>query len=190
MRPTLLLVSLLIACTPEPRFPGNEVMGTFAFNATRVEGGEGDCTFSEIQDAFAFQGTFSRELDGGPAWFTIKDVSRDAGFDGQIVEATLSAPRQFQDCACTTTQLQETITVALISQSQDELLGGRCPESPLDGGVPPPEGEDGGVRGPGSTPSGFDALRACGQLVSIVIPGEDCACAGCTMTYRLEGVRR
>lgn len=184
------LAATWLACAPEPVFPGDEVMGTFSFAASRVKGGDGDCAFSEAQDSFDFQGTFSRFPDAGQIFFTVNGVSRDGGFDGQVAEATLAAARQFSACSCSTTQVEETIRVALLSRSQDEHLDGRCPPAPLDGGVPASGSDDGGVRGPGSTASGFDALRACGELIDRVLPGEECACEECRMTYRLEGIRR
>lgn len=189
MRTPFLVSALLMlfGCTVEAPIPGDEVIGSFAFTAIRVEDG---CSFTEAQESFVFDGTFSRESGSTRAYFTVNDVSHEGGFDGGEVHATMRVPRQFQACACTTSELEETIRVALVSPSQDARLGGRCPAAPFDGGVPAPDTEDGGIRATAAGETGFDALRACGELVDAVIPGEGCACAPCRMTYRLEGVRR
>lgn len=190
-RSLLPLALLLPACFTEPTYPGDEVMGTFAFEATPKLI---DCLIEEVpRDAgFSFQGTFSRRKGQSEAWLTLGGVSREATFDGQLVTSERSAPRLFPECNCgENTSLQETLHAALLSTSQDRELSNACPADPLDGGLPTP---DGGVLLPDSTPSGFDAVRACGELVDVVVvePGAGCdpKCVGCRMVFSVEGVRR
>lgn len=186
----VLLALALVSCAPAPGFSGDEVLGTFAFTAVREPLAEDSCAFDEAQDSFSFEGTFSRELESGQAYFTVNGSARVGTFDGQIAEATARAERRFEACACATTVVEETLRVALLSSSQDAVLLGQCPAAALDGGVPVEEGVDGGVGPPRMTATGFDAVRACGELLDILVPGADCACDPCRMLYRVEGLRR
>jgi hypothetical protein len=183
----LLSVPTVLSCAEE-HFPGSEVMGTFAFTATAPPL-DGTCTFAEMPTAdFAFTGTFSRNPDG-ETFFTLAETDRAATFDGQLATSSQSAPRVFQDCNCATgTQVNETITVALLSRSQTDAVGGNCPPNPLDGGVPPPGG---GITGPGSTGTSFDAILACGELNDEVeVTSSGCTCGPCFDRYQVEGVRQ
>ncbi|MCI0672697.1 MAG: hypothetical protein L0Y64_19800, partial [Myxococcaceae bacterium] len=138
-----------------------------------------------------FEGTFSRKRDSGDAVFTLRDMDRAATFDGQVLSSTATSPRRFDDVCgprCKLT-LEETFTVALLSASQEQAVGRRCPPDALDGGVPGPD-EDAGIRPPMQTSGGFDATRACGLLVESVQPQLDCTCRACTVVYRLEGSRK
>ena len=90
----------------------------------------------------------------------------------------------------------ETITVAVLSRSQNDALGGGpCPGNALDGGVVP--NPDAGIFGPGQTTQGYDAVRLCGELTTLVVAdglvdGGACEarCGGCTVHYQLRGDRR
>ena len=183
------LIGICAACPGSQKFLGDELMGTFSFTA---EIASNDCPFAEVPDSgFAFQGTFSRDRDAGTAYLTVNGVSRGATFDGQYVTSEATAPRQFGACNCSSTILDETLKVALLSASQVASLPnpGQCPANPLDGGVPIP---DGGILPPGSTGRVFDALRACGELTDVVVPLPDagCSCATCRFVSRLQGIRQ
>jgi hypothetical protein len=193
-RPWFLAAALAgFACLPEPKYPGNEVMGTFDFTATALSD---DCAgLSDIPDGgFTFSGTFSRQTDNSQAWFTLGGISREASFDGQVVRSERTAPRRFPECLCgDKVNMVETLVVALSSKSQDALLGGGCPDAALDGGLPAPNG-DLGVFAPGTTPQGFDAVRACGELTDVIAPdpaaAPACQCASCTLRYTVRGDRK
>lgn len=188
---TLLCAGLLSGCLSEQGFPGDEVMGTFDFSADPLL--PFDCGLQDLpEQAVSFSATFSRDAGQREIAYTLGGVSSGALFDGQVVEAARSAVRRFPPCECgDRTTLKETLRVALLSKSQDSELLGKCPVHPLDGGVP---AADGGVMLPESTPRGFDAVRACGELVNEILeePGAGCspACSGCTLRYRVTGVRR
>jgi hypothetical protein len=156
------------------------------------------CSLPDVTRAsFRFDAVITREPASGQAWLTLGGgYPRDAGWDGQVVDSVASARRLFPSCrACPATVATERITFALLSLSQSEAVGRRCPPSPLDGGVPKP---DGTITGPGQSDQGFDALYACGEVsfqVSLVEPaspesGCDPACADCTVRYTLAGERR
>ncbi|MFZ5471850.1 MAG: hypothetical protein ACOZIN_20665 [Myxococcota bacterium] len=194
-RPLAVLAALACArCLTSETFPGDEVMGTFSFQAEELSK---DCQLSDIPEGGfgPFTGTFSRIKGQPEAWLTLGEVSREAVFDGQVVSSTRRAPRRFPECQCDDTEVEETLTVALLSKSQDQeverLFGAAgCPPSPLDGGVPAPDVDEGIVR-PDSTERGFDAVRACGVLVDVVVPGQSCQCEmPCTLTYRILGERK
>lgn len=194
-----LLLLLLASCTVPDTGPGDEVMGSFAIVAEELPppANPADepfprCTLKEVpaDGGFEFTARLSRNRDGGEAFLVIGGVPRDATFDGQVVTSGYRAPRRYEECACVDTELQETLTVALLSTSQNAAVGNACPPNPLDGGVPEPL-PDGGILRPDTTPRGFDAVRACGELVDVVQPsGTDCQCAPCWMRYQVRGVRR
>jgi hypothetical protein len=185
-----LLVAAAAACLSQTALPGDEVMGHFVFSAEPLTS---TCAeHAEFSTApFEFEGTFTRSADQQQVWFTLGSVPREATFDGQVMRSRFSAARRFAACACVTgTQLDETLEVALVSASQNQALGGRCPEQALDGGIPVPN-PDAGILPPGSTELGFDAIRACGFLTDTLVPPEQgCACGACTAVYRVNGVRR
>ncbi|MHB8873813.1 MAG: hypothetical protein ACYC8T_09035 [Myxococcaceae bacterium] len=201
------LACALFACVDEPRFPGNEVMGTFALHATPVADdcqradelldgsvpGVPDGGFVSIPtEGFEFGATFSRQKDNSQAWLTVGGVWGEAVFDGQVVTSTRSAYRSFPECRCGDgVQVVETMRVALVSRSQSGALDGGCPANPLDGGMPAPD-EDAGIVTPQSTVQGFDAIRACGELEDRLVPDADagCTCIPCTLTYKVEGDRK
>lgn len=187
----LLLTSLtLCACPADDRPPGDENMGLYQFRAEPVSL---TCGLPGLgTNGFGFEGTFSRFRDGGAAFLTLNGISRDAGFDGQIVRSSHSASRTFTvpdggDCLCDM-RVVETLHVALLSKSQSTAVGDRCPENPLDGGLPD---TDAGVRLPGSTETGFDSVRACGDLFEEIVGTGACdpLCA-CVLQYRLTGERK
>ena len=175
------------ACVGGEKFAGDELLGAFHLTANPVSD---NCPFTEVPDGgFTFDGTFSRYRNPGTqAFFTINTVVRDAGFDGQILTSELSATRQFQACNCTATTVDETLRVALLSSSQDNALNHACPTNPLDGGVPGAR-PDAGIMLPSSMPAGFDAVRACGELLDVVVvpPDAGCTCSGCQLQYQVQG---
>jgi hypothetical protein len=191
-RALLTLTALaLCGCPVDPGPPGNENMGQYQFRAEPVSI---SCGLPDLPtNGFDFSGTFSRFRDGGGAYLTLNGLSRDAGFDGQIVTSSHSAPRTFAlpdggGCAPCEMRVIETLRVALLSKSQSSAVGDRCPENPLDGGVPD---VDAGVTMPGSTETGFDAVRACGDLFEEITGTGTCdpLCA-CLLQYRLVGDRK
>jgi hypothetical protein len=210
MRRALGLLVVLCGCPALPPPPGSENLGTYVMTAEPIrglpDGGAGEalgdgrlrCALPDVpQVSFGFEVIVTREPSTGQAWLTLGGgYPRDAGWDGQVLDSESSARRLFPSCrACPATVATERITFALMSLSQSEAVGRRCPENPLDGGVPRP---DGGVTGPGPGEQGFDALYACGEMtfrVSLVEPaapesGCDPACADCTVRYTLAGERR
>lgn len=172
-------------------------MGHFLFTASRID--EGTCAFREVeaQDTFGFEGTFSRLRGGEAAWFTVNGTSREGRWDGQVFEAPYTAARRFEpldggaDCDSQFT-VREDLKVALLSPSQDGVLGNDCPADPSallqPGGAP--LDPDGGVVLPSSTEEGFDAARGCGFLVEDIAPVRACDVQACTLIYRVEGVRK
>ncbi|MBI3182427.1 MAG: hypothetical protein HYZ28_09810 [Myxococcales bacterium] len=190
-----LLGAVAAGCPSGQSTAGLELMGTFALTAEPLVF---DCPLSEVSEAgFQLTVTFSRDAGESRVAYQHGGLVSEATFDGQVVEAARLAVRRLPSCNCgEQTQLRETLRVALLSQSQDRELSGRCPERPLDGGVPSP---DGGVFRPASAAGGFDAVRACGELLDEVVPehsspspdaGCEEACFSCRLLYRVEGMRR
>lgn len=171
-------------------------MGLYQFRAEPVSVA---CGLPDIPGhGFDFAGTFSRFRDGGAVYLTLNGIPRDAGFDGQIVTSSHAASRTFKlpdggPCAPTPScemRVVETLSVALLSKSQSAAVGDKCPAAPLDGGLPQPQ-PDAGVTLPGSTETGFDSVRACGDLFEEIVGtgGCDPLCA-CLLQYRLVGERK
>lgn len=192
MRCSLFVVLLaLAACPAETVMPGDQDLGTYRFDAEPLEL---DCLVDGVAgDGFSFDGTFSRDTVTNEAWYRLNNVVREASFDGQVARATYAAPRSFaSQCDGCTTELRESIAVAILSKSQNDAAGDGCPEGALDGGLP----LGGGVTPPGPVASGYDALRACGELVDEIvatpIDGTSCSaeCGACRLRYRLKGARR
>jgi hypothetical protein len=198
-RRRLLLVSLPVlavaaACVSETVFPGDLTIGTFDFQA-QANWARTDCKpdggdFNRLVDGgFTFSGTFSRDsLDGG-VWFTIDGFSRTAVFDAptQRYVTTHRAAAQLPSCGegCKGAEIEESMSVVVLSDSQDRAIGSRCANLMTDGGLP-----DGSVPGP--TLNGYDAERACGELKVVFLPGKsaECKCVtSCTAVYGVEGKR-
>src|SRR6218665_381709 len=189
--PVLLVVA---ACVSETVYPGDVVIGLFNFHAqadwarTNCNPGGGD--FSRLSDGgFDFAGTFSRDSVDGGAWFTVDGYSRAATYEApaQRYVSTEKAPAQVASCGedCKGSQIEEKLSVVVLSDSQDRAMGSRCANLP-DGGLP-----DGSVPAP--TANGYDAQRACGTLSVTFLPGtsENCKCkTSCTAVYGVEGERR
>jgi hypothetical protein len=195
----LLLVSLPVAalvaaCVSETVYPGDLTIGTFDFHAqanwTRTDCKADGGDFNRLVDGgFDFSGTFSRDSTDGGVWFTIEGFSRTATFDAPAQRYTTvhRAAAQLASCGegCEGAQLDETMSVVVLSDSQDRAIGSRCGNMP-DAGVP-----DGSVPGP--TANGYDAERACGELKVTFLPGKSAQCkctVSCTAVYGLEGKRR
>lgn len=199
MRRALALLAVLFAGCPQPVLPGDQPMGTWAMNATVSFRAKG-CELPELKEQtdggitdFAFQGVLTRQSTSAEAWLTLAGYSRPGTFDGQYFSTRSEANRVFSDCSECQTKLVEDIFVAVLSRSQAEVLGGRCPAN-IDGGVPVP---DGGVLPPGQTLQGFDAVRLCGSLTTQVVGTGtsdggacDAKCTGCFIEYQLRGERR
>lgn len=200
---TLFLCGLWLSgcggCSTDVKPPGDELMGNYLFHA---EGTSKVCGLPDIVASSDFGATVSRFRDGGAVFLTLNGAVYDAGFDGQIVLSinTRSADYTLVDggsCAACNMKVTETFVVALLSKSQSAKLGEMCPPNPLDGGVPPED--DAGVTLPGTTwsdagsPTGFDAVRACGELLENIGGTAfncDPVCNSCVLTYRLTGQRQ
>lgn len=192
-------LALVAACFSEPSYPGNQVLGTFRFTATLdrqrsscpvVSADAGmDGGFALLEGsgtAFTFDGTFSREADGGSGWFTLQGFSRDAGYDiaAQTVVSHHRAALPVQGCAGA--QMDETLRAVLLSNSQNTAVGRRC-GGLGDGGIP--LDVDAGILPPGPNENGYDVERACGTLTDEFVPGTNPACKPCAAVYTVEGER-
>jgi hypothetical protein len=178
-------VLALAACSSGPALPGSATVGTYTFTATRLSG---DCAFTEQPDGgFTFDGTITYDPGTDHGYFTVNEKSRDAGFDGQHLDAPASAQRIFSACDCgSDVTVKEDVRLVLLSQSQRDALNGKCPADALDGGVPAPN--DAGILSPGPRGDRYDATLACGEQTDEIIPGSGCSCSGCTLRYSLSGV--
>jgi hypothetical protein len=179
----------LLGCSSSESLPGKSVIGTYAFTATQVGG---DCAFVEQPDGgFAYAATLSFDPGTTHGYLTLVDneISRDAGFDGAVLDAPASGQRVFAQCACDDhVTVKERIVVALLSESQRQAVDGGCPSAPLDGGVPAPD--DAGISAPGPRGDTYDAPLACGFQTEEIVPGEDCTCEPCSLRYSLSGVKQ
>ncbi len=193
------------ACIVGSQFPGDEVLGSFAFSASVLPplAGEARCNYREMTEdggvdggalaGFSFPATVSRLRESGQTWLSLNGAARNATFDGGLLESPAEGVRRFDACSCegVEVRVKESLSLRLLSQSQADVLGG-CP----DGGAAPPVDEDAGILPPRATPSGFDAPIACGELVDELVPtyapGAQCGagCVPCTVRYRLEGARQ
>ncbi|WP_224244424.1 hypothetical protein [Hyalangium gracile] len=190
-----ILVMAAVACLSEPQYPGDQVLGTFRFDAT-IDWSRTTCTTNpggivQLSDAgpLRFEGTFSRNTSGDEGWLTVQGFSRDADYTGQRVVSVQRVAATLAGCGsgCEGAQIEETLDTLLLSSSQDDLIGRSCARL-VDGGVPE---SDGGVQPPGPTPNGYDVQRACGTLIDDFIPGtKNCTCIkGCRAVYTVEGMR-
>lgn len=199
-----LLLLLLAGCPVVPP-PGDVSMGHYALSASggapRLEdGGLGrppECPLlEEVTGAdFDFDAVLTRESTSQRAWVTLTGYSREGTFDGQVLTSEAEANRVFEACGKCSTKVVETISVAVLSISQNDRLGGTCPENPLDGGVV--ANPDAGLFPPGQTSQGYDGVRVCGELTTRVAAlgladGGACEpqCDGCIVRYSLRGDRR
>jgi hypothetical protein len=196
-------VLALAACPTSNPCPGDEQMGSYTFRTEELA--RENCFLAEIPDAsFEFTVKFCRFRDGGDAFASIGGVPHPATWDGGTITATYSARRSFSECSCFTSPdpstrqlgtliMTETISVALLSKSQNDAVGGDC-SMPLlaDAGVTPPGTVEGG---------GFDAVRACGTLTETTTVNPkptaetemdmSCKldCDRCKLTYGISGDR-
>jgi hypothetical protein len=188
------LAVVAVACFSDPVYPGDQVLGTFRFDAT-LDRSRTTCTGQpgeplQLGDGgtLRFEGTYSREADGGMGFFTVQGFSRSAQYEGHQVVSTHKVATTFQGCGtdCEGSQIEETLDTLLLSTSEDELIGGRC-SGLVDGGVP----QGGGAQPPGPTPNGYDVKRACGTLTDDFIPGtRNCTCTKpCKAVYTVEGIK-
>jgi hypothetical protein len=191
---------------PETKLPGDEGLGSFDFNASLMPNPPGiaACPLEDVLEdggtTLAFSAAFSRDPVSGEVFMTLAGNNLDGGyFDGQVLQTRAhQAPRDLARCfrpeipdggpdggphpGCpSAVQVREQLTIALLSRSQDDLLQGECPPEPLDGGLPPPNRR---------TDAGFDAIRACGELVDELLPACNQDCSYCMLRYRVEGIRR
>ncbi len=193
--PLLLIpvLALIGACVSETVYPGDLTVGTFDFQA-QANWSRTDCKpdsgdFNQLVDGgFGYAGTFSRDSVDGGVWFTIDGFSRKGTYEAVAQRYTTNhrAAAQIPSCGegCEGAQIEETMTVVVLSDSQDRSIGSKCANLP-DGGLP-----DGSVPGP--TVNGYDAERACGELKVVFLPGnKDCKCVtSCAAVYGVEGKRR
>ncbi|MCK8498538.1 MULTISPECIES: hypothetical protein [Myxococcus] len=179
-----------MACNTDPVYPGNQFLGTFQFEA-RLDPANTTCDasmpeFAQVDDAgvFRFEGTFSRNEDGGTGWLTVQGFNRDAKFEGQQVDSMLRATSLRASCGstCKDSQIEESLKVTLFSDSQARLLNRDC--NGFDGGIPD-------ASPPAPTESGYDVALACGALTDVFLPGS-CTCnpTTCRTAYKVQGVRR
>jgi hypothetical protein len=166
-------------------------LGTYGLHADAADRA---CQLAEVSAAsFDFEVRLARTGEDGGATLAVGGYARGASWDGQVVRSTASAERVFAACPCGLS-ISETISLALLSQSQAEAGGLRCPPRPLDGGVPAPDA-DAGITRPAFSAGGFDAILACGELstrLELVPDGGACpaGCVPCTTRFALTGVRR
>ncbi|MFL5348691.1 MAG: hypothetical protein ACJ8AT_28175 [Hyalangium sp.] len=191
-----ILVVAAVSCLSNSNVPGDQVLGTFRFDAT-IDWARTNCSASDggivtIGDAgtLRFEGTYSRQQAGDAGWLTTQGFSRNAQYEGQRAVSVQHVVTTLAGCgaSCEGAAIDETLDTLLLSSSQDELIGRKCSGLLSDGGIP--EG-DGGVQPPGPTPNGYDVQRACGTLTDEFIPGtKNCTCTkGCTAVYTVEGTR-
>lgn len=209
----LALALTCLGCPAKP-LPGDTAMGQYAMSATGgvigfisdagepdagLDGGAAEvpsCQLEEVTAAdFDFTAVLTRDSASNSAWVTLNGYTRDGTFDGQVLTSTAEASRVFVACAKCSTRVVETLTVAVLSRSQNSAFGGQCPADALDGGVV--ADADAGILGPGLTSQGYDAVRLCGELTTLVVAdgqvdGGACdpKCGGCTVHYQLHGDRR
>lgn len=176
---------MLLACSTNSGIPGSDIIGTFAMTAEPIER---QCELSDVPaTSFDFLATVSRDPGTGQAWLTLRGYPRAAEWNGQAVVSEASARRIFNDCGGCETQLEESIRLSLLSESQATAVGSQCPVNPLDGGVPL---ESEGILPPGHQP-GAEALLACGEMSTVIRSANLCPkCEGCSVHYRLKGVRQ
>lgn len=201
----LVFLALVLSGCPVTPPPGDVMLGLYAMSATggappTPDGGLGrppECVeLTEVTGAdFAFDAVLTRESTSDRAFVTLNGYSRDGTFDGQVLVSTAEANRVFEACSDCATKVVETISVAVLSISQDQAAGGICPENPLDGGVG--AFPDAGVFAPGQNAQGYDAVRVCGELTTEVVAlgladGGACKaeCSRCIVRYQLRGDRR
>lgn len=190
----LLGAALALSACPPPALPGDEHLGTYAVEATAAERA---CALEEVSGGdFFFDATLTRTSGSAEAFLTLASYSRAATWDGQVFTSEASARRVFAACGACSTRVEERFEVAVLSRSQGEALGHRCPPDALDGGVPAPDA-DAGLLLPRATALGFDAVRLCGALTTRVVAegtvdGGACEpqCGACTVRWRLTGERR
>ncbi|HYH97268.1 MAG TPA: hypothetical protein VD972_14930, partial [Hyalangium sp.] len=112
--PVLALVA--VACFSDPVFPGEQVLGTFRFDAT-LDRSRTTCTGQtgdpvQLGDAgvLRFTGTFSSRGDGGTGFLTVQDFSRSAEYEGQRAVSRHRVAATFQSCGtgCEGSQIEET----------------------------------------------------------------------------------
>lgn len=201
MRGALLLSGLLLSACPVPTLPGDQPMGLYSLSATFSDRDE-SCILPELQPPndggtfdFGFDATLTRDSSSTQAWMTLAGYSREGTFDGQYFTTVHDAPRVFSACSLCETRVTESITFSMFSRSQGDAVGGQCPDDALDGGTPLPN-PDAGITGPRQTTQGFDAVRLCGRLTTVLtsigLDGGACKseCSGCALRYQLRGDRR
>jgi hypothetical protein len=185
-------LAVAAGCFSDPVYPGNQVLGTFRFQAkldpARTTCDAGSRDFAQLDDAgsFYFEGTFSRDTDAGTGFFTVQDFTRDATYTGQSVTSTqrATAPRASCGTGCEDSAIEETLDVMLLSDSQARNVARDCKR--LDGGVP-----EGMIPAP--TENGYDVSLGCGTLKDVFQPGKGSQCncqpATCTTFYTVSGDR-
>ncbi|WP_224364762.1 hypothetical protein [Hyalangium versicolor] len=178
----------------DPQYPGDQVLGTFRFNATldwsKTTCSTGTGGIVQLADAgLQFEATFSRDTTTDAGYLTVQGFARNAEYNEQRAKSVYSVNTTLAGCGngCEGASIRETLDTVLLSNSQDDFFGRSC-AALGDGGVP---GADAGVQPPGPTPNGYDVQRACGSLMDEFIPGtKNCTCtSGCRAVYTVEGTR-
>jgi hypothetical protein len=184
-----LLLASLLAMSCETTVPPGTAMGTFTCSVTPLEYA---CGLSDVTDGgFGFSMVLSHDLNSTQAWVTVGGYTRDAGFDGQVMESTAEADRIFDQCAECRTRMIESMRFTVLSRSQWAAQGSCL----ADGGYPAPDA-DAGITAPGPSAQGYDAQYLCGQMTETVVSdglpdGGACPaiCGGCFIRYQLQGAR-
>lgn len=186
----LALAGLLSGCIEESTPTGDEVLGTFTFQAALLPGG--GCPAGDLppDGGLAFDAVLTRLRDDAGTALVVNGVARDAGFDGQRLDSVHRALAPGFARTCNTgciVEAEETLRILLLSRSQNEQYGkGRSCAELLDGGLP----TDGGATPPGTTKDTFDAVRACGSFVTQKLPDAGCTCTQCSVQFAVEGAPR
>ena len=144
-------------------------------------------------------GGFITPYDAGYLTFVEGSGSQYGVIVGQVIDVSAVAPRVFAACNCTglnppDIQVQESNTIALLSQSQAQALGSltSCisPDVLLDGGIPPV----GGSILPPRDPSGIWSVPlVCGvtleqvQVLNHSDAGCLPECQTCTIRFSVQG---
>jgi len=190
-----LVVFLLLGLACTSSLPGEVEAGLFDFSASTVLDKTHCKPDMATPDSFPFEGRFRLESNLVDGYFVFRSTRRTARFDGQNMHSVYEAEHSFEKgCENCERRVVETLEVALLSEAQNEALGGRCPCKPFEG-IPVDEAQN--IFPPRPAAGGFDAVRACGTLEVRVTatPLKEKGCEACqeeevAYAYFTEGIRR
>jgi len=186
-------VLLGLSCTSP--LPGDVEAGLFDFSASTAL--KENCKPHMADgDSFTFEGRFRLESNLVDGHFVYRSAHRKLQFDGQTMRSVYEAEHSLvEGCEACAWRVVETLEVALLSETQNEALGGQCPCNASSENIPVDEASN--IFPPRPVPGGFDAVRACGSLVARVeLPTEQGCLEKCrqenekTVHYYVEGIRR